>query len=85
MQPQLIDALGKLDYAKLLPISASRCLRAWELAFTRMGKPSAGRLQIVAASSIRFFPDADRMANRELVSLLVFVDLRASLPRPSRC
>jgi putative heme-binding domain-containing protein len=74
MQPQLIEALGKLDYTKLTPDLRLSLLRAWELAFTRMGKPSTDVCSAVVAKLEPLFPDADPMANRELVSLLVFLD-----------
>lgn len=74
MQPQLLDALGKLDYAKLPLDLRLSLLRAWELAFTRMGKPAPEVCSAVAAKLDPLFPDADPLANRELVSLLVFLD-----------
>jgi putative heme-binding domain-containing protein len=74
MQPQLINALGKLDYAKLSPQLRLTLLRAWELAFTRMGKPAPDVCAAVAAKIEPLFPDTDALANRELVSLLVFLD-----------
>lgn len=74
MQPQLIEALGKLDYNKLSPDLRLALLRAWELAFTRMGKPAPEVCSALAAKLDPLFPDADPLANRELVSLLVFLD-----------
>jgi putative heme-binding domain-containing protein len=81
MQPQLIDALGKLDYVKLTPDLRLPLLRAWELAFTRMGKPSAEVCSSVAAKLDPLFPGVDALANRELVSLLVFLDSPSVVPK----
>lgn len=74
MQPQLIDALGKIDYTKLSSDLRLSLLRAWELAFTRMGKPSPEVCSAVVAKLEPSFPDPDPLADRELVSLLVFLD-----------
>jgi putative heme-binding domain-containing protein len=74
LQPRLIEALGKLDFAKQPDELRLPLLRAWELAFTRMGKPSADVSKQVAAKFDPLFPHSDPLVNRELVSLLVFLD-----------
>ena len=74
LQPQLIAALGRLDLAKISPELRLPVLRAWELAFTRMGKPAPDVCRQVAAAFDPLFPSADPLINRELVSLLVFLD-----------
>lgn len=73
-QPRLIEALGKLDFTKQPEELRLPLLRAWELAFTRMGKPSAAVCKQVAAKLDPLFPHSDPLVNRELVSLLVFLD-----------
>ncbi|NQW99510.1 c-type cytochrome [bacterium] len=73
-QPKIFTALGRLDFAKLPKSLQLPYLRAWQLAFTRMGKPAA---EICAKIAERFeprFPNADALVNRELASLLVFLD-----------
>lgn len=67
LQPRLIEALLRLDTS--LPV-----LRAWELCFTRMGKPAPGVCAKLAAKFEPLFPHADSLINRELVQLLVFLD-----------
>ncbi|MEQ1860550.1 MAG: c-type cytochrome [Chthoniobacteraceae bacterium] len=67
LQPRLIDALSRLDDS--LPV-----LRAWELCFTRMGKPAPDVCAKIAAKLDPIFPHADPLVNRELVQLLVFLD-----------
>jgi putative heme-binding domain-containing protein len=49
-------------------------LRAWQLAFTRMGKPPANVSARIAATFEPLFPHRDAYINRELVSLLVYLD-----------
>jgi putative heme-binding domain-containing protein len=74
MQPELIAALGRLDYTTLSPELRLSLLRAWQLAFTRMGKPASEACNSIVAKLDPLFPDADPLANRELISLLVFLD-----------
>ena len=74
LQPRLIEALAKLDFAKLPTGLRLPILRAWELAFTRMGKPVPDICAQLAAKFDPLFPHADPLVNRELVSLLVFLD-----------
>jgi putative heme-binding domain-containing protein len=73
-QPQIIDALLRLDFAKQPAELRLPLLRAWQLAFTRMGKPDAATCARVAAKLDPLFPHADALVNRELVSLLIFLD-----------
>jgi putative heme-binding domain-containing protein len=74
LQPRLIEALGKLDFAKQPADLRLPLLRAWELVFTRMGKPAPEACQQLVAKLDPLFPHNDPLVNRELVSLLVFLD-----------
>lgn len=74
LQPRILEALGKLDFTKQPAELRLPLLRAWELAFTRMGKPSPEVCKQVAATLDPLFPNTDPLVNRELVSLLVFLD-----------
>ncbi|MDB6153938.1 MAG: Cytochrome c, partial [Chthoniobacteraceae bacterium] len=74
MQGRLIEALGQLDFAKLPADLRLPLLRAWELAFTRMGKPEPAVCAKVVAKLDPLFPSNDNFVNRELVSLLVYLD-----------
>jgi putative heme-binding domain-containing protein len=73
-QPQIIDALTRLGFAKQPAELQLPILRAWELVFTRMGKPDAATCARVAAKLEPLFPAQDRFVNRELISLLIFLD-----------
>jgi putative heme-binding domain-containing protein len=73
-QPQIIDALTRLDYAKQPAELRLPLLRAWQLTFIRMGKPDAATCARVAALLDPLFPATDSLVNRELVSLLIFLD-----------
>ncbi len=74
LQAQILESLGKLDFNKLDGQGQLALLRAYELAFTRLGKPAPELCAKVAAKLDPLFPSADPNANRELVGLLVCVD-----------
>jgi putative heme-binding domain-containing protein len=73
LQPQLIAALEKLEFAALAPELRLPLLRAWHLAFTRMGKPDAATCERLAAKLDPLFPHTDPFVSRELVSLLIYL------------
>ena len=73
-QPQIIDALTRLDYTQQPAELRLPLLRAWQLTFTRMGKPDAATCARVATLLDPLFPATDSLVNRELVSLLIFLD-----------
>ncbi len=74
LQPRLIAALERLEFAALPADLRLPVLRAWQLAFTRMGKPAPDVCARLAAKWDVQFPHADRFVNRELVSLLIYLD-----------
>lgn len=72
-QPKLLEALGRLDLASLPAQFHLPVLRAWELAFTRMGKPDPALCKQIAAKLEPLFPQKDPMENRELAALLAYL------------
>ena len=74
LQPKIILALGRLEFPKLSKTLQLPYLRAWQLAFIRMGKPESEICQQIAARFDPLFPQSDALVNRELASLLVFLD-----------
>ena len=73
LQPKLFVALGKLDFATLPAELQLPYLRAWQLVFTRMGKPAPEVCVKIAERLDPLFPAADPRANRELVALLSYL------------
>ncbi|MBI5767532.1 MAG: c-type cytochrome [Verrucomicrobia bacterium] len=73
-QPRVLDALARFDFAAQPEPLRLPLLRAWQLAFTRMGKPDAATCAKLAARFDPLFPHADQLVNRELLALLVFLD-----------
>lgn len=74
LQPRLLSALGNLDYLKLEKGLRLPLLRAWQLAFTRMGKPAPEQCTKLASRFEVLFPQASVFENNELLQLLVFLD-----------
>lgn len=74
LQPKLISALSRLEFGRQPAELQLPLLRAWQLAFTRMGKPSTETCATLAASFDKHFPHRDPMVNRELLALLVYLN-----------
>ena len=75
-QPRIIEALSRLDFARQPAELRQPLLRAWQLAFTRLGRPSPEVCAGLAAKFDPLFPHADPLVNRELVSLLIYLGSR---------
>ena len=73
LQPKLIAALSRLEFAKLTPSLRLQLLRVWELTFTRMGRPTPEVCAEILAKLDPIFPAVDPYANRELVTLLSYL------------
>lgn len=73
LQPKLIASLSRLDFGAQPAELQLPLLRAWQLAFTRMGKPPAESAANIAAALDKHFPHKDPFVNRELVALLVYL------------
>ncbi len=74
LQPKLLAALSRLDFATQPAELRQPLLRAWQLAFTRMGKPTPEACATITARLEPHFPHADAFVNRELVALLIYLD-----------
>ncbi|MGH8016689.1 MAG: c-type cytochrome, partial [Opitutaceae bacterium] len=73
-QAELLAALKRFELAALPEELRLPYLRAWQLAFTRMGRPG---LEVRAKLAARFdahFPSEDPFITRELLALLVYLD-----------
>jgi putative heme-binding domain-containing protein len=73
LQPKLLAALGRLDFGAQPAELRLPLLRAWHLAFTRMGRPAPETAANIAAALDKHFPHTDPLVNRELVALLVYL------------
>lgn len=73
LQPQIIEALGRFEYATLPASAQLPWLRAWQLAFTRLGKPEAPVRTRLISKLDPLFPTKDAFANRELADILIYL------------
>ena len=74
VQPRLLHALERIDFAAQPQELQLPLLRAWHLAFTRLGRPSAEIITRLAAKFDPLFPHRDPLVNRELIALLIYLD-----------
>jgi len=77
-QPNLLTdvltALDRLDFKSLTEQQTVEALRAYQLAFIRLGKPASASARQVSAKLDPLYPAKSDDANRELVQLLVYLD-----------
>lgn len=77
LQLSILEALGGIDFKKLDLNHQLQLMRAYQLAFTRLGKPDASVCAKVAEIFDPLYPQADSSLNRELCQLLVFLDSKS--------
>jgi putative heme-binding domain-containing protein len=74
LQAKIFGSLARLDFAKLPYEQQHGLIRAYQLAVTRLGKPTAAAAVPVLAKFDAIFPLKDALLNRELLQLLVVLD-----------
>ncbi len=74
LQAKILAALDKLDFNALSLDFQLQLVRAYQLAFTRLGKPDAAACAKAAAHIDPLYPAKDASLNRELCQLLIFLD-----------
>ena len=77
LQQQITAALGRQDLAKLDTDHQLQLIRAYQLAYTRLGKPDQAACAAVAARLEPSFPSTSQLVDRELCQLLVFLDSKS--------
>ena len=70
-----------MAFAKLGLDHQLQLLRAYELAFARLGKPDAASCARAAAHLDALYPQANPLVNRELAQLLVFLDSKTAVAK----
>jgi putative heme-binding domain-containing protein len=73
LQGKIIAALDRIDWKDLQTQDRLDLLRAYSLAFTRLGRPDASTLERLAAKFEPFFPAKERELNAELAPMLVYL------------
>jgi putative heme-binding domain-containing protein len=71
--PQVIGLLSKLNFSDLTPSDGLAWLRAWEIAFARLGEPEESQRQKLVSVFDALYPSKTYEANAELVQLLVYL------------
>ncbi len=73
VEPKLLEALDKLDFASLTETQQLELLRVYQLIFIRMGEPDSPTEAKLASKFDAFFPSKSDFVNRELAALLVYL------------
>ena len=73
IQARIVDALGRLDWDQLSEADRLSLLRAYGLAFARMGEPEAATRTAVVGRLDPHFPAGSRSLNYELATLLIYL------------
>ena len=74
LQGKLVKALNRLNWAELNPAQQAELVRVYQLAFIRMGKPSATVAASVAKKLDPIYPAPITSINHELCTLLVYLE-----------
>jgi putative heme-binding domain-containing protein len=73
LKGRILDALAKLDYAKLNEFQKLELFRIYAILFVRMGPPDDATKQKLIERFDPFYPSKDRYQNAELCQLLVYL------------
>lgn len=73
-QPHILAALNKLDYKNMDTQQFLAAIRAYQLAFTRLDKPSSADATAVIKTLNDLYPHKDNFVNRELSQVLLFLN-----------
>jgi putative heme-binding domain-containing protein len=73
-EPQMLEALDRVDWAPLTWEQRIDYLRAYQLTFKRMGMPDTALRKRVGDRIDAFYPDAKREVNAELCKLVCYLE-----------
>ena len=74
LQPEMLEALGRLDFKSLTEVQKLELLRTYALTFIRMGRPGQETADKVAARFDKHYPAKSDNLNRELSRVLVYLE-----------
>jgi putative heme-binding domain-containing protein len=81
LQPKILARLNQLPWDRLTEEQTLDALRAYGLAFIRMGKPAAADAEAVMARLSPRFPAQSELVNRELCQVLVYLNAPSAVTR----
>ena len=73
-QPKILAALNRLDYNNMDAGQLLAAIRSYQLAFTRLGKPSSVDTASVIKTLNDLYPHKDNFVNRELSQVLLYLN-----------
>ena len=73
-QPKILAALNQLDFKNMEAKQFLAALRAYQLAFTRLDKPSSADAAAVFGTLNSLYPHEDNFVNRELSQILLYLN-----------
>ena len=74
LQPRILEALARFDWAKLNEPLKQELIRLYQLTFIRMGAPAQSARQSAIARFDAVYPTKSRELNAELCKLLVYLE-----------
>ena len=73
LQPEIVEALARIDWKKLSVDEQLELIRVYQLAFIRMGEGDSAARSAVGTRLDGYYPASDVRLNRELCQLLVYL------------
>ncbi|MDD7986266.1 DUF1080 domain-containing protein [Lentisphaera marina] len=83
-QSLILKKLNQINYTSLKEDQKLAAIRSYQLAFTRLGKPSTTDAQLVIKNLNPHYPSKSNFENRELVQVLLYLDAPNIIPRAVR-
>lgn len=74
LRAKIVDALGKVNYAKLTDDQKLEFIRVYHVLFNRFGAPTPEERKAVLDKFDPAFPDANRYVNGELCQVLIYLE-----------
>lgn len=74
LQPQVIEALDRLQLTSLTREQLLISLRAYGLCFIRMGRPPQSQIELLQHRFDALYPSTDSIVNRELCRMLTYLE-----------
>ncbi len=81
LQPRILEALDRIDWAKLTTSQRIDLARCYQLAFIRLGDADAGTKTRVGKRLDAFYPSNDRDLNAELCKLISYLEVPGGIAK----
>jgi putative heme-binding domain-containing protein len=81
LRSRIVEALGRLDWAKLEDEQRLEMLRVYQVLFNRLGRPGEAERKQVLARLEPLYPARDRLLNADLCQVLVYLEAPSAAAR----